>query len=135
MENGFNLSFNKLIDERLQGLDFSLKETEAYVKSTFIKYIKSNNILPNKSVTLSYIEAKEEYNFNKFQELADWLFFLQSTYPEHLNSASPEYYNAIAQLSYYKCYNILNKKWILFEELADNFVHITNYIYNNQKLL
>lgn len=126
--NLFNLSFNDLINEKLKGMECSLKETEAYIKSTFVKYIKPSAAISNKGVTLSYFKAKNEYNFKHFQNLADELFFLKCLFPDSLNGASSEYYNTVAQLSYYKCYNILNKEWKLFEELSDSFPYFVEYI-------
>ena len=96
------------------------EETKAYIVSIFQKYQSSQQDLSKKSLTLEFIKAREEYNFEIFQNLGDWIFWVDTIY--NINS---EYQNNLAKLSYYKCYQILNKKWKLFEELADEFEIIT----------
>lgn len=103
--------------------------TRAYVINVF-----SNSKLQDlskESITLIYNEAKLSYKFEKYQALADWLLFVKSLYPQSLNGASSEYYNTIAQLSYYKCYILINKQWAVFEELADLFPVLVENINNS----
>lgn len=121
--------YNKEIEQifNLNNIDISLKETKAYIHGIFVEFIKSGKKdLSNKSITLEYFKAKETYNFIRFQTLADWIFFVQSLYPEYATSS--EYYNAIAKCSYYKCYVILDRKWACFEELADRFDYFVENI-------
>lgn len=108
-------------------IDTSLKETKAYINGIFVEFIKpGKKDLSNKSITLEYFKAKENYDFIRFQTLADWIFFIQSLYPEY--ATNPEYYNTIAKCSYYKCYIILDRKWACFEELADRFDYFVEKI-------
>ena len=99
--------------------------TKAYIVSTLVT-MRGSKDLSNKSLTLIYIEAKTKHNFTTYQELADWILFTRSLFPEYLQNASLDYYDALAQDSYFKCYLILEKKWKLFEELADTFPKIAD---------
>lgn len=124
-----DLTPTDLFSSRLQNLKTERRETKEYIRGLLDKRIKSNAIdFSNESITLIFARAKSEHNFKLYQDIADWLFFAKSFYPEHLNCASPEYYNTIAQMSYYKCYLMINRQWILFEELSDRFAHLTNYV-------
>jgi hypothetical protein len=106
-------------------IDINCNEvTRSYIVSIFVD-IKISDDFSTKSITLLYNQAIENYDFETFRKLGDWLFFAKSMYPKSLNSASPEYYNAIAQCSYYTCYRILHGQWLLYEELADEFPRLT----------
>lgn len=122
-----NNDFHMIFSEQINHIDISLNETRAYIQGVFTSYIYNNNDLSKKSITLEYIKAKEEYDFARFQNIADWILFVRTTYPKSIN-ASPEYYDTIAQCSYYKCYTIMNKQWPCFEELADKFSYFANSI-------
>lgn len=100
--------------------------TKAYITQVFSNAKKEKIDYSKESLTIIYAKARNEHRFDLFQNLGDWILFSRSLYPQNLNSASVDYYNAIAQDSYYKCYRIMNKKWIIFEELADRFPHIVN---------
>lgn len=97
------------------------ESTKAYISNVFNSANKENCDYSNESVTLIYSRAKFEYRFELFQNLADWILFSKTLFPQSLNGASGDYYQAIAQDSYYKCYKMINRKWLLFEELADRF--------------
>ena len=112
-----------------QALKVSNEATRAYIFNIFASYMRSSaNDLSTESLTLKYAEAKQEYSFEKFQSLGDWIFFTRSLFPTSLKNASLDYYDAIAQNSYYRCYKILDRKWILFEELADEFPNFVETI-------
>jgi hypothetical protein len=96
-------------------------DTRAYLISVFDKY-KNTNYNGNLSITLSYADAKNSGKFDKFQELADYLFFIHSLYPESLDNK--EYSTSIARMSYYTCYRLLNKQWKVYEQIADDFVYL-----------
>jgi hypothetical protein len=110
------------LSDNLKHLNYRV-ETIAYI----IDVLSSPNInLSDESITLSYFNALDNSKFKNFQQIGDWLLFAQSIFPKFLKNAPSSYYNAIAQLSYYKCYKILRGQWLLYEELADNFPNITN---------
>lgn len=98
--------------------------TRAYIVNVFKTAKKETSDYSKESVTIIYAKAKFEHRFDLFQNLGDWILFAQTFYPESLQNASVEYYNAIAQDSYHRCYRLLNRQWGLFEELADNFPNL-----------
>jgi hypothetical protein len=106
------------------------EDTKAYIVSTFVgfkKYEPKNN-LHSKSITLEYNKAQLEHSFKLYQQIGDWILFAKSMYPESL-TASGEYYDSIARLSYYKCYGIV-KQWKLYEELADKFPLVVKHLHD-----
>ena len=93
-------------------------DTKAYIVNLFSN-INTNN-LSNEIICLEYLNAREKYNFEKYQNIGDWILFVKTLYPTSLNNASEDYYFSLAQSSYYKCYIMINKSWKLYEELSDN---------------
>lgn len=101
------------------------KHIKIYIVNLFSD-IAIQEISTQKSITLLYQEALEKYSFNDFRIIADWLFFSRCIFPESLKGTSIEYYDSIAQNSYYKCY--LLSKWVPFENLADEFNNLTQNV-------
>jgi hypothetical protein len=101
------------------------RDTRAYVASVLTKFKTSSADLSKESITLLYAQAKFSQDFNTFQNIGDWLLYIKAFYPEHLNNASSDYYYSIGSSSYYSCYKILNKKWKLYEQLADLFPYLS----------
>ncbi len=97
-------------------------ETRAYIVSIFTKYKAAHFDLSKDSLTLTYAQAKDNRDFSVFQNLGDWIFFSKTFAPTHLHHASEDYYQSLGRQSYYSCYQLINRKWKLFEELSDNFV-------------
>lgn len=95
--------------------------TRAYIVNVLKSAKKESKDYSKDSLTIIYSKAKLEQNFELFQNIADWILFTKSVYPISLQGASEDYYNALAQDSYYRCYRLLNRQWLLFEELADKF--------------
>lgn len=102
--------------------------TKAYIVDLFIRYIDAEDDLSNHSLTLLYKEGIESGSFDKLQNIGDWLMFTKSLYPDSLNGASVEYYDTLARSAYYKCYLILQRQWVVYEELADQFPYFTKAI-------
>jgi len=100
-------------------------ELKAYMVSIFAKYQYANYDLSKSSLTLEYALAKNEKDFEKFQNVGDYIFFVNSLYPESLKNASKDYYYSIGQMSYSQCYSILNKQWKIYEQLADQFIDLS----------
>lgn len=103
-------------------------ETKAYIKNIFKEYIRAEKDLSNSSITILYAKAKNNFKFEQFQNIGDYLFFIKSIYPDYLSGASQNYFDIIAQNSYYKCYLILNRQWKVFEELSDSFPHLVDQV-------
>lgn len=114
-------NLNQFFDEALSELKCQ-SDTRAYIVSIFARYRTAEADLSKDSITLAYAQAKMNQDFLVFQNLGDWIFFSKTFAPGHLNNASEDYYQTIAQLSYYSCYRLINRQWKLFEELSDNFV-------------
>lgn len=115
-----NFFFQKL--ERLR----CEEETKAYIIGIFSDQRFHDYNYSNQSLTLLYSEANASVDFEKFQKLADFIFFMETNFPGHLRNASKNYYHALAQMSYFKCFNLLRRKFFLYEELSDNFTTLTN---------
>lgn len=99
--------------------------TRAYITSVFSKYKRSNCDLSDQSLTILYMNASGKKDFATYQNIGDWIFFHKSIDSTHLNHASQDYYNTLAQMSYYGCYKITNRQIKYYEEMADRFVSIT----------
>lgn len=123
-----NVDLNDFFAKIIRNLPTQHRETGTYIEGIYKKYVSETPNILNKSITLEFIAAKFEYSFIKYQNLGDCLFFLFTIFPGFLNAASPEYYTAIAQNSYYKCYRLLNGQWPLFEDMADNFKIYTAHV-------
>lgn len=111
------------------------QDTKAYIVSIFGKYKSASFDLSKDSVTLQFAQARQKQNFFTYQNLADWIFFINTIAPQHLNFASKEYYDTIAQLSYNSCYKLINKKWKLFEELSDNLPNLEKQVKNKLSII
>ncbi|KKN67648.1 hypothetical protein LCGC14_0459070 [marine sediment metagenome] len=111
-------------NETIKKLPNCEEKTRSYIISIFSDATAKDD-LSKESVTLLYNKALKNYSFNNFRQIGDWLFLSKCLFPESLKNASSDYYNAIAQNSYYKCYTIMNKEWLIFEELADQFGSFT----------
>ena len=105
--------------------------TKAYVVGIFSGFRTSKNDLSKCSITLEYAQARETQNFSRFQNLGDWLFFRSTVFYDGMKEWD-EYYQSVARLSYYSCYQLLQKQWVVFEELADAFPYLTK---NTRKLI
>ena len=119
------------LEENLKSINTNFPETKTYINSVFIKFLNADEDLSNKNIILEFAQAKNNYNFNKFQEIGDWILYGLSIFPKYFKNASEEYYITIGQNSYYKCFKMLNNKWPLFEELSDNLELIIKNIKSN----
>jgi len=114
-------------DELLYDIDCQ-KDTRAYIISIYEKYKTADCDLSNYSVGEMFCQARQRQNFATYQDLADWLFVSQSIFPQHLHHASKDYYDNIAQMSYYSCYNLINRQWKLYQELADSLISLEEQV-------
>lgn len=121
---GLYRNLNDFFMQELTSLNCK-NDTKAYIVSILSKYKSPSFDYSKESITLLYSKAMYEQDFLTFQNIGDWLFFCKTLYPEHLNSASEDYFHSLARLSYYSCYKLINKKWILYENLADEFIDLT----------
>jgi hypothetical protein len=120
---------------QIESLPNCRQSTKSYIISVFSQPKMEQYNYSNESITLLYAAAKFEPNFQKFQSLGDWLLVAKSLFPASLSEATPEYYDAIAQNCYYKCYTLINKEWPIFEELADTFPSVVRDLQKKMWLL
>lgn len=100
------------------------ENVKGYIVSIFSKYKTSYYDLSKDSITIQFSIAKSNNSFEKFQTIADWLFFANAIFPESLKNAPKNYYYSIGKLSYFYCYRIV-KQFTIYEMLADNFVPLS----------
>lgn len=103
------------------------RDTKSYIISIYGKYKTAEFDLSKDSVTLMFAQARDKQDFLTYQNLGDWLFFTKCMFPNFLKNASENYYDNIAQLSYYNCYRII-RSWKIYEQLADEYVPLTKEI-------
>ena len=106
------------------------RDTKAYIISIYGKYKSAEFDLSKDSVTLMFAQARSKHDFLSYQNLGDWIFFANTIAPQHLQSATKDYYDTVARLSYYSCYKLINGQWKLFEELADDFLTLEEQVKN-----
>jgi hypothetical protein len=126
-----NKSFNDLLSDALATLECS-RDTRAYIVGILDRFKKSSFDYSNESITLIYAEAKFKQDFLTFDNIGGWIFFCNVFFPEHLNNATIDYYNAVGQSSYYNCFLLLKRKWKVYEELSDTLPTLSN---NTRKLI
>lgn len=97
-------------------------DTKSYIIGIYGKYKSSQFDLSKDSVSLLFAQARNKQDFLTYQNIGDWLFFINSFAPTHLKHASKDYYDTVARISYYSCYKLINRQWKIFEELADKFI-------------
>lgn len=124
-------NITSFFDELLNDLSCQ-NDTKAYIVSIYGKYKTAEFDLSKDSITLRFAQARTNQDFLTYQNLGDWIFFANTLAPQHLQSASKDYYDTVARLSYYSCYKLINRQWKLFEELADDFIRLEAQV---QKLL
>ena len=100
------------------------ENVKSYIIGIFSKYKTSNYDLSTNSITIEYNFAMLNNNFEKFQTIADYLFFMNALYPKALKNASKDYYHSIGKLSYFHCYRII-REFKIYELLADDFITLS----------
>lgn len=108
-------------EDKLSDLDCQ-EDTKAYIISIFGKYRTSYHDYSKYSIGSMFAQARNNHDFLSYQNLGDWIFFINTLAPQHFKHASKDYYDTVGRLSYYSCYRLINRQWKLFEELADNFI-------------
>jgi hypothetical protein len=102
-------------------------ETRSYIVGVLSKYKTTSVILTDK-ITLIFLQARNKHDFAAYQNIGDYIFFFHSIVAPNLEYSSKEYHNSIGRASYYSCYNLINRKWQLFDEMAENFTFLQNQI-------
>ena len=115
---------NDYFTDKLNDLNCD-ENVKSYIISIFSKYKSAHYDLSKDSITTQFYEAKLKNDFEKFQTVADYLFFMNSLFPEALNAASKDYYYNIGRLGYFNCYRIV-RQFKIYEQLADDFIVLSN---------
>jgi|SRR5690606_39104590 len=118
---------------KTNSIESEFEETKVYIKSVYIKYANANLNKFNESFTLKYIDAINDYKFDKYQNIGDELLFINTFFPKALNGASIDYYHSLASSCYYKCHVILKGQWPLFQELSGKFSYFVGNISEENK--
>lgn len=116
-------NLQNFIRNRLENVNCE-ENTKAYIVSIFDRFKKQDIDYSKESITILYGSAMSERDFEKFQNIGDWIFFCKTIHPKYEINLS-DYYSNIAKFSYYSCFKILNKKWLVYENLADDFNYLT----------
>lgn len=108
--------------ERLRTLTCS-PEVKVYIGGVFNHFVRSTEgDLSNASLVLTFIDAKDGYDFTKYQHLGDWVLWASTLVPQSVVEKDIAY--DLARLSYYACYKMLRQRLKFYEELADNLPNL-----------
>lgn len=119
MDAYINITY--FFDELLSKLKCQ-RETKSYIISIYGKYKSSTFDLSKDSITLLFAQARQKQDFLIYQNIGDYIFFVNTMTSNHFNAASKDYYDTLARLSYYSCYKIVDKKLKFYEEMSDKFI-------------
>ena len=71
---------------------------------------------------LAYARARERGDFASFQKLGDWVLWAETMVPKSFENFGLA--DTVGRRSYAACYRILQGKWQLYRELADELPEI-----------
>jgi len=91
-------------------------ETRAYLAGLMTERAKS--VQDAGSITLAYASARNQGSFEQFQQLGDRVLWAGIFVADEFDEYNKLYEN-IGRLCYYTCYRLLDRRWRLYEELAD----------------
>ena len=113
--------------DRLQGLHYK-PETIAYVGGVLKRLARprEEDDFANRSVVLAFQNASLKGDFAGFQQIGDWVLWVDIIMPSHLD-ANREAIESIGRMSYYSCHRILHGTWGVYEELADELPAIAQH--------
>ncbi len=121
--------------EQLTSLHCCYKpETIAYVTSVLkeLAHPRSGTDLSDRSIVLAYAAAVQTGEFERFQQIGDWVLWSNIIIPESIAEHKSIIEN-IGQNSYLSCYRIMHKKWHVYAELADTLPTLSAHV--RQKLI
>src|SRR3990167_451336 len=105
---------------RIEPVELST-EAKAYIVGVLSK--KTEVI--EKSLVPEYACARSTSDFVRLQKIGDSVLFVSIIHPEFIRQELDLTYT-IAKLSYYGCHRILDRKWPVYEELADRLPTIVD---------
>jgi hypothetical protein len=101
----------------LEGIKVS-RDARAYLVSLFSSMRSARNDMSDESIVLAFAAARNTGEFLKFQRIGDYVLWGLSFAPESFEV--PEVAIDLGRLSYYTCWRLTNKQWVVYEELADD---------------
>lgn len=100
-------------------------DTRAYITGVLARFRSDQVMVRGESVVLEFHLAKQRGDFVSFQRIGDWVLWVGSIHPSYIDE-NRNVVETIGRLSYHTCHRMMNKKWVLFEELADDLSRITH---------
>lgn len=114
-----SLHIRDWFDERIKHIKCDEK-TRAYIVGVYSEQVFVSKDLSDQSIVLLYHNAD---GFQTYQSIGDWVLWL-GTFCEPAFKKHETVYESFARLSYYRCYELLNRQWKVYEELADDLPRI-----------
>lgn len=99
------------------------EDTRAYIVGVMATITGDGLLGPRDSVVLAYAEARQHYDFARFQRLGDWVLWVDVWYPRHIEQ-NQHVVESIGRFSYEACHRITKRSWPVYEELADDLPRI-----------
>lgn len=94
------------------------RATKAYISGLFLAQSGARGVdLSKTSLTLAFQQARETYDFEKSQQLGDYVLWILSWYPQAV-AAHRTLVETFGRLSYAHCFKRV-PTWRVYEELAD----------------
>jgi hypothetical protein len=93
--------------------------TQAYIVGVFVAQAVRPVDYSQLSVVTTYAAVARTYNMFEIQSLADWILWTDSMYVDAFEEFR-DLNHAIAQSCYYRCFQLVNGAWPLYEELAES---------------
>lgn len=116
---------------RLESLKAS-SDARAYLVSLFSSMKSTEHDMSDKSVVLSFADARLSRDFAGLQRIGDWTVFSLSIAPQSL--VEKKLTIDIARMSYYSCWKMTHSTWKVYEELADELPRIGDECHSLIKL-
>ncbi len=99
------------------------------VKAYTVGVLSKNVDVIESSIVMEFASARESGDFVKFQKIGDSVLFASIVHPAHVEQ-NLIVNQTIARLSYHRCHKILDQKWPVYEELADELPFIVSSVRN-----
>lgn len=124
--NGLDVWFS----ERLHELDYR-PETLAYVAGVLKAQVSPchGESLAGQSIVLAFEHARSKGNFVEYQRIGDWILFVDVVLPDSIKHER-EVVETIGRLAYYSCYRMMQGRWDVYEELADQLPVLAHHVRN-----
>jgi hypothetical protein len=103
-------------------------DAKAYLVSLFSSMKNTKQDMSDKSIVLSFADARINRDFAGLQRIGDWTIFSLSLTPQALKEK--KLVIDMARISYYSCWKMTSCTWKVYEELADELPRIGDDCYS-----